>query len=100
MLVPFYLIMAYRYYVKDDPIATDSLFDKTAKELLKCWDSVEHYHKHLLSRDMLEAGTYIGEYPSIVKDSSYTVSKRGFSKNLEKALKAPTARKGSLEKFM
>ena len=66
MLVPWYLMAAYAYYEEDSPLISDSLFDKLARKLLKCWDDVEHRHKELLSKDMLEAGTYIGEYPSMV----------------------------------
>lgn len=88
MLVPYYIMMAYRYYCKDDPLVSDSLFDKTAKCLLKNWDNIDHYHKHYLSKDMLQAGTYIGKYPTIARDSSYRFSKRQFEKNLRTALKA------------
>ena len=37
LLVQYYLMMAYRYYVKDDPMVSDSLFDMTEKNLLKEW---------------------------------------------------------------
>ena len=67
MMVPWYLMAAYAYYVEDDPILTDSTFDKMAKRILHLWDEIEHFHKHLLNKDMLEAGTYIGEYPSRIK---------------------------------
>lgn len=66
MLVPWYLMASYAYYEEDNPLISDSLFDKLATRLLKCWDEVEHRHKHLLSEDMLKAGTYIGEYPGLV----------------------------------
>ena len=67
MLVPYYIMMSYRYYVKDDPIVSDSLFDKTAKRILNEWENITHYHKDYLNKDMLEAGTYLGEYPTRVK---------------------------------
>ena len=67
MLVPWYLMAAYSYYVNDDPILSDSFFDDMSKTLLAVWEDVEHYHKHYITKDMLEAGTYIGEYPSIVE---------------------------------
>ena len=67
MMVPWYILASYAYYVEDDPIVSDSFFDDMAKTLLTVWDEVEHRHKHLLSKDMLDAGTYIGEYPSIIE---------------------------------
>jgi len=67
MLVPWYIMAAYAYYVDDDPIVTDSVFDLMSKKLIKEWDNVEHEHKKLLNIDTLEAGTYLGEYPSRVK---------------------------------
>ena len=38
-----------------------------AKDILNNWDNIEHMHKYLLTKDMLEAGTYLGEYPNMVK---------------------------------
>lgn len=67
MYVPWYLMAAYAYYVEDDPILEDSVFDKLAKRMLSLWDEIEHPHKKHLNKDMLEAGTFIGEYPSRVK---------------------------------
>lgn len=67
MLVPWYLMAAYAYYVEDDPILYDSTFDKMAKRILHLWDEIEHFHKGLLSKDMLEAGTFIGDYPPRIK---------------------------------
>jgi hypothetical protein len=67
MLVPWYLMAAYAYYIDDDPILEDVMFDRLAKKLLKVWDTVEHQHKKFLTKDMLMAGTYLGEYPSRVE---------------------------------
>lgn len=69
MLVPWYILAAYAYYVEDSPILSDSFFDDMSKTLLVVWDDVDHYHKHYLTKDMLNAGTYIGEYPGIVEGS-------------------------------
>ena len=73
MAVPWYLMAAYAYYVEDDPIMEDRDFDLLARKLLKDWDEVEHMHKHYLSKDMLEAGTYIGDYPSRVEGALKSV---------------------------
>jgi len=67
MIVPWYLMAAYAYYVDDDPIITDSVFDRLAKQMLDMWDIIDHVHKDLITKDMLEAGTYQGEYPSRIK---------------------------------
>lgn len=67
MYVPWYLMAAYAYYVEDDPILEDNVFDMLAKRMLNLWDEIEHPHKQHLNKDMLEAGTFIGEYPSRVK---------------------------------
>jgi NAD-dependent DNA ligase len=67
MLVPYYLMLSYAYYKQDDPIVSDAFYDKLARKLLKEYDNIEHYHKHLISKDALEAGSFLGEYPSIVE---------------------------------
>lgn len=62
-----YLMAAYAYYMEDEPIMSDWDFDNIAKELLENYDSIEHPHKHLVTPDDLRAGTYLGEYPEVVK---------------------------------
>ena len=48
---------SYLYYKEDRQVLTDEEFDKLAKRLLDNWDSVEHMHKHLISKEDLQAGT-------------------------------------------
>lgn len=67
MLVPYYLMLSFAYYKQDDPIVSDAFYDKLARKLLKEYDNIEHYHKHLISKDDLQAGSFLGEYPSIVE---------------------------------
>jgi hypothetical protein len=67
MHIPWYLMAAYAYYVEDNPILEDKTFDMIAKRILKHWDEIDHFHKKCLSKDMLKAGTFLGEYPSRVK---------------------------------
>lgn len=72
MVVPFYLMGAYAYYELDDPIMTDATFDWLAQIGNQHWDTITHPHKHLLTKDMLEAGTFIlgeNKWPSIVIDA-------------------------------
>ena len=56
-LVPFYLMSCCLYYKEDKQVLTDEDFDQLAKRLLDNWDSVEHMHKHLISKEDLQAGT-------------------------------------------
>lgn len=67
MTVPYYLMASYAYYVEDDPIFTDGFYDGLAKQILDNWDTITHWHKEHLSKDALEAGSFLGEYPSIVQ---------------------------------
>lgn len=67
MLVPWYLMASYAYYKEDNPILSDNLFDKMGKRMLEHWDDIEHMHKHYITKDMLQAGTYLGEYPSRIE---------------------------------
>ena len=76
MTVPLYLMMSYAYYKQDDPIAEDATFDEVAKILLKNYDKIKHHHKELIRKDSLKAGTYLGVYPTIVKDTVEMVRKK------------------------
>lgn len=67
MTVPFYLMASYAYYKQDDPILSDGLFDALGKFMYSNWDNIDHFHKHLITKDDLNAGTYLGEYPERVK---------------------------------
>lgn len=63
----YYLMMAYAYYELDEPIASDEAFDTLSKLFKEKYDEIDHPHKYLITTDMLEAGTYIGSYPEMVK---------------------------------
>jgi len=67
MMVPWYLIASYAYYKKDEPILSDAFFDDMGRTMLEIWDDIDHFHKHFITVDDLQAGTYLGEYPSRVK---------------------------------
>ena len=60
MAIPYYLMASYAYYKEDDPIFSDDFYDMLSKKILNNWDTIEHYHKHLLDKDSLSAGTYLG----------------------------------------
>jgi hypothetical protein len=62
---------AYSYYELDDPILEDASFDLLAKKMLSRWDAITHRHKHLITKDDLEAGTLLcRDWPEIVKGST------------------------------
>ena len=67
MYVPWYIMAAYAYYVEDDPIISDQMFDRMAKQILIHYDDIEHMHKDILTKETLEAGTFLGDYPSRIK---------------------------------
>jgi len=67
MMVPWYLMASYAYYKKDEPILSDAFFDAMGKTMLEIWDDIDHYHKHFITVDDLQAGTYLGDYPSRVE---------------------------------
>jgi NAD-dependent DNA ligase len=41
----------------NEPIIEDTEYDEICRELKEKWDSVEHYHKHLIDKQSLVAGT-------------------------------------------
>lgn len=80
MMVPWYLMASYAYYKEDDAILSDGFFDELGKTMLAVWDDVEHFHKHLITQDDLNAGTYLGEYPTRVVDGLFAVRTEFFTK--------------------
>lgn len=81
MMVPWYLMASYAYYKEDNPIFSDSFFDEMGKTMLAVWDDIEHFHKHLITKDDLKAGSYLGEYPSRVKGGLESVRETLLEKN-------------------
>tara|TARA_R110000782_G_scaffold196085_1_gene285467 strand:- start:2347 stop:2676 length:330 start_codon:yes stop_codon:yes gene_type:complete len=77
MLVPFYLMCSYAYYVEDDGIVSDAYYDNMSKQLLKEYDNIQHMHLALISKDMLIAGSFLGEYPSIISGAVKHFRRRG-----------------------
>ena len=69
LTVPWYLMAAHAYYDGDDPILSDSVFDKLAQKMLKNWDTIEHMHKDCITKEDLQAGTFLGKYPSRVESA-------------------------------
>ena len=77
MMVPYYLMASYAYYKEDDPIFSDGYFDNLAKRMLDSWDEIEHYHKDLISVIDLAAGSYLGDYPSIIEGALKSFKEHG-----------------------
>ena len=75
MMVPYYLMASYAYYKEDDPIFTDAFYDTLAKNMLAQWDNITHYHKAVINKDALAAGSFLGEYPSIIEGALKSLRK-------------------------
>ncbi len=68
-LVQYFLMASYLYYnLNTEPPMSDAEFDTLCRRLYDEWDDIKHYHKHLIDRESLKAGTgyYIKKYPTIV----------------------------------
>ena len=65
-----YLMCSYAYYKLDKNLITDHEFDQLGKDILANYDNIEHMHKHLVTKEMLNAGTYLGDYPTMVRSAT------------------------------
>jgi hypothetical protein len=81
MMVPWYLMASYAYYEQGDPIFSDAFFDDMGKTMLSCWDDIEHFHKEHITKGDLEAGTFLGKYPSRVEGGLQSLRKAYFTKS-------------------
>ena len=57
MLVPYYLMFSYLYYKKDISLIDDTEYDNLCKTLFDKFEEVKHFHKHLIKKENLTAGT-------------------------------------------
>ena len=71
-----YLMCSYAYYKLNTNLITDAEFDQLAKDILADYDNIKHMHKHLVTKDQLEAGTYLGQYPNMVMGATRDYIKR------------------------
>lgn len=73
LLVPWYLISSFAYYILDDPVITDELYDRICRELLDALDcfEIDHPHMDLCDMDALRAGSCYhltaDQYPSMAR---------------------------------
>ena len=87
MMVPYYLMASYAYYVEDDPIFSDSFYDDMSKTMIQMWDEIQHYHKHIIDIDALSAGSFLGEYPSIIPGALESLRAQHIPKKLKKQIR-------------
>ena len=73
-----YMMCSYAYYQMDESLIPDAEFDALAKQLLEEYDKWKD-HPHCPSQDNLRAGTYLGEYPTIVKIATHLYLKGSIS---------------------
>ncbi len=69
LMVPWYLMLSYAYYVEDDPLVSDGVYDRLARRMAEHWDTIEHIHKDVIKIDDLKAGSFLGTYPSRLPDA-------------------------------
>lgn len=55
--IAWYLMASYAYYVKDESLLSDSVFDKMCLHILTNWDTLEHKLKSFVPKESLSAGT-------------------------------------------
>lgn len=69
-----YLMSCYLYYERNAQVLSDCEFDAICFELWMRWDSFEHQHKYLVTRDDLQAGTgyAIKDYPLRVRSAAHS----------------------------
>lgn len=83
MYIPWWLMASYLYYICNRNILSDVMFDKMSKEMLSKWDIIEHRHKHLITTEMLEAGSGYNlkdeQYPLMCKHSAWKIATEGIS---------------------
>ena len=83
MLVPYYLMYSYLYYEKDISLIPDTEYDIICKRLYNEWDKVEHFHKHIVNKEALIAGTgYQLKYPERVKNAAIALKEKYNGKEL------------------
>lgn len=75
-----YLIHSYLYYIEETPLISDTEYDRLCKKLLNSFDTLTHRHKHLVSKEALQAGTgyHLAEadYPLITKRAAAYLRER------------------------
>ena len=72
-VVSYILGASYAYYTFNESVLSDECFDGMCRWLHDNWDSVEHQHKHLFTKEDMKNGSLFmlkpKDYPSIVQNS-------------------------------
>ena len=72
-VISWILAGSYSYYILDEPILSDTVFDNMCKYVFNNWDKIEHQHKHLFTKEDMENGSLFmlkpDQYPLIVQVS-------------------------------
>lgn len=55
--IGWYCAASYAYYVKDESLLSDPVFDKICLHMLTIWDTLEHRLKSFVPKESLSAGT-------------------------------------------
>ena len=75
LAIPHLLLASYLYYLMDVSIFSDERYDLLCKQVYMWWDELNHYHKYLIDKDSLKAGSlyYLKEedYPTITKHRAH-----------------------------
>lgn len=76
-MVSWYLIASYAYYVLDNPILSDNVFDKLCRKLLEHMADIDHPHLELIEREALLSGTgfQLTNWPERVIKAAHTLSR-------------------------
>lgn len=72
-LVQAFLMSSFAYYCLNRSLMSDEQFDKLCKRLHDIYDTFDHPHKYLISKEDLAAGTgfAIKDYPTIVMHATW-----------------------------
>lgn len=78
MLVPYFLSASYLYYIRDESLFSDALYDAICEALRENFDDLEHRHKHVIDRDALMAGTAFTlkaeDYPTMLTHAATSLA--------------------------
>lgn len=78
--ISWFLLASYCYYLKDESILSDEVFDKMCKWMLDNHQHLEHEHKHLITKEMLGTGSGHSlkevDYPNRVRYSAPVLIKQ------------------------
>ncbi len=76
LTVPWFLMASYLYYKEDISLFADYEFDILCRYMLEHYDKIDHYHKDLVTKEGLRAGTGFDiQYPLIVKGAALQYAK-------------------------